>query len=274
MTLITVGKTTINYDQFGKGPDLVWVSGTPSLGSRWHNSQVPFFEQFRNTTFDNRGVGGTTCAAPPPWSINQLAQDTAGLIERVCSPPVSIVGHSLGGFIVTQLALDRPDLLRCAIASGTAAQGHRGWLGDHMRAEVEVRQSGGDVSGMFAVTHYAALAYPAKVLGDERKWEAIKQLLKPERLQRSDEVERATVAQLEASIAWDVADRLPTCSVPLHVFAYEEDVAAPPQDGQLVAQLAPQGEFHLFEGMGHRSLYDDKAAVVNAKIAEVVGPYL
>ena len=51
---------SIFYEQFGAGHDIVWVSGGGSLGSDWHRYQIPFFEpRFRNTTFDNRGIGQT-----------------------------------------------------------------------------------------------------------------------------------------------------------------------------------------------------------------------
>ena len=59
----------------------------------------------------------------------------------------------------------------------------------------------------------------------------------------------------EAEAKLDVLDRLPGCSVPLHVVGCAEDVQAPPQYGQRVAELAPTGVFHLLEGHGHCSLW-------------------
>jgi len=106
----------MHYDQFGEGPDLVWVAGGGGRGASWHRWHVPFFEaDYRNTTFDNRGVGETVCHDPYPWTIADMARDAARLIERVCEPPVAVFGQSMGAFITLQLCLDRPDLLRCAI---------------------------------------------------------------------------------------------------------------------------------------------------------------
>src|SRR5215831_9844498 len=111
---------TIHYEQLGEGPELVWLGGG-GLGSDWHTWQIPYFEPFfRNTTFDNRGIGETTCTAPEPWSIADFAKDAAHLIEASCKPPVAVVGLSMGALIGTQLSLDRPDLVRCAITMGTA----------------------------------------------------------------------------------------------------------------------------------------------------------
>jgi pimeloyl-ACP methyl ester carboxylesterase len=263
-----LGEVTVHYDQFGKGPDLVWLSGGGGLGSDWHTWQIPYFEPFfRNTTFDNRGIGRTICTAPEPWTIADFARDAATLIEAVCDPPVAVAGLSMGSFIGCQLALDRPDLLRCAVLMGTAPQGHSGWLGDYMRAEVELRRQGGRIAGMFATTHYAAELYPGHVLADAKMWEQIKASLGAEFL---EENERSLITQWQACIDFDVVDRLPGCAVPLHVFAFEEDVQAPWPYGKQVADLAPTAEFHLFEGMGHCSIYGHAHDVLNPAIKEVI----
>jgi pimeloyl-ACP methyl ester carboxylesterase len=263
-----LGEVTVHYDQFGKGPDLVWLSGGGGLGSDWHTWQIPYFEPFfRNTTFDNRGIGRTICTAPEPWTIADFARDAATLIEAVCDPPVAVAGLSMGSFIGCQLALDRPDLLRCAVLMGTAPQGHSGWLGDYMRAEVELRRQGGRIAGMFATTHYAAELYPGHVLADAKMWEQIKASLGAEFL---EENERSLITQWQACIDFDVVDRLPGCAVPLHVFAFEEDVQAPWPYGKQVADLAPTAEFHLFEGMGHCSIYGHAHDVLNPAIKDVI----
>lgn len=115
MPTLEGSEATLFYEQFGRGPDIVWVSGGGDAGSRWRKYQIPYFERrFRNTTFDNRGIGRTTCDAPMPWPIEAFARDTAELIDAACKSPVALVGLSMGALIAQQVALDRPDLLRCA----------------------------------------------------------------------------------------------------------------------------------------------------------------
>ena len=50
-----------------------------------------------------------------------MAADAAGLIETLGLAPVHVVGVSMGGMIVQQLAIDRPDLVKslCSIMSTT-----------------------------------------------------------------------------------------------------------------------------------------------------------
>ena len=89
-----------------------------------------------------------------------MARDAAAIIEALLDPPVVVCGKSMGGFIGLQLLLDRPDLCRAGIVMGVAPCGHEGWLGDYMRAEVELRRQGGRLEGMFATIALRRAALP------------------------------------------------------------------------------------------------------------------
>jgi pimeloyl-ACP methyl ester carboxylesterase len=125
MAELATSNARIEYDQTGEGPDIVWVSGGGDVGATWREWQVPAFPGYRHTTFDNRGAGDTHCSQPTPWTIADFARDTAELIEALCQPRVIVAGLSMGGGIVLQLAIDRPDLVRCAIPMGAAARRRR-----------------------------------------------------------------------------------------------------------------------------------------------------
>jgi pimeloyl-ACP methyl ester carboxylesterase len=275
--LLTGSQATIHYEQVGEGPDIVWVSGAGGTAHSWDAYQLPYFEQhFRNTTSDCRGVGTTTCEAPMPWPLEGFAQDVADLIVAVCDPPVALIGHSFGAGIVQQVALDYPDLLHCAIAMGTGARSV-GWTWDYQTAEIAWRRAGHGFAGdraavMMAVCHYAAMYYPARVLGDRELWPKLREELLEE--YASDTPEEAVIAQWEPCVLYDQTARLPECRVPLHVIAFEDDVQAVPQDGEEVAALCPTAELHLFEGMGHCSMFGHTHDVLNPFLKGLVQRYL
>ena len=265
-------QATIHYEQLGEGPDIVWVSGAGGSAGSWDTYQLPYFKDgFRNTTFDSRGIGTTRCDEPLPWSLEGFAIDTAELIESVCDPPVALVGLSLGGGIVQQVALDFPELLRCVLSMGTGAVSV-GWTWDYQMAEIEYRKAGGRLDGMMAVIHYAAMYYPARALGDRELWPKLREELLAE--YSTDACEESLIAQWEPCVRFDQRDRLPGCQVPLHVIAFDQDVQAVPQDGEEVAALAPNAEFHLFEGMGHCSIYGHTHDILNPFIKGIVERYL
>lgn len=256
------------YEQSGAGPDVVWLAGADSPGRVWHASQTPYFDPaFRNTVYDARGVGRTTCLVPPPWSMQEYGADCAALIEAACRPPVLLIGHSMGSAIAQEVALARPDLVRCAILMGTYARS-TGFLRDWMEVEIAFHRAGGRLSADFARTHYAAFSYPAAALGDDALWDALRER------SRQDEAPRDAammVAQWQACQDFDSLDRLPSCRVPLHVIAFAQDVQTPPARGKQVADAAPYGRFHLLEGLGHAFMY--RSDIVNPYLRAILDEY-
>lgn len=271
MPMFRGSAATVFYEQTGSGPDVVWVGGG---GARWHDwqrFQTPYFDRaFRSTVFDNRGIGDTTCEAPLPWPIEDFANDVAELAAAVCKGPVAFVGSSLGSAIVQQVAIDHPALVRCAIVMGTGAWS-TGWGWDYQEAEIEFRRRGGRLDGAMGVAHYASMLYPARALGDRELWPKLKALL----LEWVDfgDNEESLVPQWETSLRFDQRQRLPSISVPVHVVAFAEDVQAPPQDGEELAALIPNAEFHLLDGMGHGSWYGHAHDRLNPYLESILRRY-
>ena len=259
---------SIHYDQTGSGPDIVWVGGGGTSGKDWRRFQTGHFDaRYRSTVFDNRGIGETRCDAPLPWSLADFAGDLVELVEAVCDVPVAFVGSSLGSAIVQEVAIDRPDVVRCAIVMGSGAWS-TGWGWDYQEAEIEFRRQGGTLEGMMGVAHYASMLYPARALGDRELWPRLKALMLE--WMDSGENEGSLVAQWDASLTYDQRDRLPSVRVPVHVISFAEDVQAPPQDGQELADLMPTAEYHLMAGMGHGSWYGHAHEALNPYIEGLV----
>lgn len=113
MTRIDVGAgLALDYEVHGEtGPWVVLVMGLAYARWGWHWNARPLAERgFRIVTFDNRGVGGSD-APPGPYTVADLAADTAGLMDALGIDRAHVVGTSLGGFVAQQVALDRPDLI-------------------------------------------------------------------------------------------------------------------------------------------------------------------
>lgn len=61
--------------------------------------------------YDRRGHGASDRASGP-YELERDARDLAALVEALDLHPVHLVGHSLGGLVALEVALDRPELVR------------------------------------------------------------------------------------------------------------------------------------------------------------------
>jgi pimeloyl-ACP methyl ester carboxylesterase len=110
----------------GNGGYMPACPPVPGDGCRMRTG--PLAGRFRVIAVDNRGAGRS--AKPPgPYSIEQMAADVAGLMDRLDLPRAHLLGISMGGRIALALALAQParvDRL-LPVATSPRAAGAR-WL--------------------------------------------------------------------------------------------------------------------------------------------------
>jgi pimeloyl-ACP methyl ester carboxylesterase len=267
---LELADVTLYYEQSGAGADILWLAAGDHPGHNWRRYQTPAFDgRYRSTTYDARGVGRTVSSEQPPWPITTHAQDAIALIEAVCTPPVALIGLSMGSLIAVQVAHDRPDLVGCAIVTGTCVR-KTGFIREWEEAEIALRRAGGSMPADFATAHYALLYYPSEVLGDDRLWEQVRPLVAAD----FEERDGAMLAeQWQACLDYDSSELLPRIPVPIHAVAYSQDVQTPPRRVREVAELAQRGHFHLLEGLGHGSAFGHRPDEVNACFQRILESY-
>ena len=267
MPELALDGVTLAYRQSGTGTDVVWLAAGDNPGDNWRRYQTPAFDDaYRSTTYDARGVGATRCTSDPPWSIADHAEDLASLIDAVCSPPVFLVGLSMGSLIAVQLAHDHPELVHSAMVMGTCVR-KTGFIREWEEAEIAFRRKGGSLPPPFATAHYAMQYYPADALGDDATWERIKPFVAADFADRDGAM---LAAQWQACLDYDSSSLLPQITVPIHAIALSEDVQTPPQRVREVAELAANGHFHLLQGLGHGSAFGHRPDVVNECLRSII----
>ncbi|MBM3585584.1 MAG: alpha/beta hydrolase [Alphaproteobacteria bacterium] len=265
---VETADVTIHYVTQGAGPDIVWIPGGDQKGEDWAE-QMAAFPEYRNISYDPRGAGRTKCRPAPPWPIPAFADDCAALIRAVAKPPVILIGLSMGALIVQEMICEHPELVRLAIAMGTSGT-KGGYLLEWEDAEIRFARSGATLPNDFAIAHYALLMYPSEVLGDDALWAKVKPVVEAAYKDRDGAM---LAAQWQACVEYSAMERLPRCTVPLHVIGFSQDMQTPPARGRRVAAAAGNGTFHLLEGLGHCSMFGHKPEVVNAKLREIVAAH-
>ena len=152
---------------------------------------------------------------------------------------------------------------------GTAGKSY-GWIHDYMRAEIEFRKRRRIAERAVRGLSLRRVAQPRRRARRSRQLERAQGAVRTLRADGDNQNERSLELQWDACDTFDCLDRLPTCTVPLHVVGFGQDVQAPPHYGQEVAELAPTGVFHLLPGHGHASLWGPmRSGEVNDLLHEI-----
>ena len=189
--------------------------------------------------------GGSTLLRVSPNEVMLVGTDDADGVHADV-PGAALVEAVSDGW--TSFVLDGPDAPEAFARVSELGLPETGWLQ-------------GDVASA-----------AAKVLGDRELWPKLRADL--EEWLSSDDNEESLIPQWESCLLYDQTEQLPGCMVPMHVVAFSEDVQAPPQDNQELAEQAGNGMYHELEGMGHGSIYGHTHEVLNPFIRELVLRYL
>jgi 3-oxoadipate enol-lactonase len=241
---VAVNGIDIYYDQRGEGPDLVLIMGLGAHSGAWALNAPELAKRYRVTTFDNRGAGRTS-APDEPYSIRQMADDTAALIKALGIERAHVLGASMGGMVAQELAINYGSLInRLVIACSRAKAGE-------LRRKVAMAQRALWESGL-PRDAIAAIQQPwgstSARLQDER---TPLELLALQALDPYPIEKHAYLRQLDATMEHDTLDRLKRISAPTLVLVGAEDILTPPFESIEIAREIPGAELRIMARGGH-----------------------
>lgn len=122
---VTIDGTRIRYVDIGRGPAVVLLHGLAASIYSWRHTILPVAQTgFRVIAFDNRGFGFSE-KPPHGYGNEAYARVLYELLDSLKVEDAVLVGHSMGGAIAAQAALDRPDRVRGLVLVDAAGQGVR-----------------------------------------------------------------------------------------------------------------------------------------------------
>jgi 3-oxoadipate enol-lactonase len=112
----------LHFETHGEGtPILVFTHGLAASNSTWRAQVEGLAEQFRIVSVDLRGHGESD-SPPGPYSLPDLAEDLRQVADDIGAERIVPVGHSAGGAIALQFALDFPNRAAALVLVGTASE--------------------------------------------------------------------------------------------------------------------------------------------------------
>jgi pimeloyl-ACP methyl ester carboxylesterase len=123
---VHVGDIDIAYKMLGKGYPIVLFNGASDNMDAWDPSFLKDLASNHTViVFDQRGIANTTVGSKP-YTPQQLANDTAGLLDALKIRKADVMGYSLGSYLAQQLTLMFPNKVNSLtlVASSCGGKDH------------------------------------------------------------------------------------------------------------------------------------------------------
>jgi 3-oxoadipate enol-lactonase len=208
----------------------------------WDELANALADTHRVICYDHRGQGRSE-VPPGPYTLAQLADDAARVIDEFAHEPVVFIGLSMGGMVAQELALRHPQHLKALViansSSGYPSDGRAMW--DQRIATVRAQGMAPIADGLmprwfsegFRAAHASTVA----------------------RLHRRAATQSPDgfIATCEALRELDTTGRLHAIKVPTLVIAGELDPGTPVAMSELIASGIAGARLHVIAGAQHMS---------------------
>jgi 3-oxoadipate enol-lactonase len=241
---VGVNGQELYFEVHGDGPPIVMVMGIGYDSSLWMLQQVPALsKQFRVVILDNRDAGRSS-RATRSYTIADMADDVAGLLNALDIQRAHLLGLSMGGMIGLEFALRHGDRLNRLVLSGSGAAPARSAFDPiHAWSWVKANDATGEV---FAGEQFTRLFSTAFL----RNKVAVQQTLAMLSSNPNPIGPEAYARQAQAYLQFDALDRLGEIKAPTLVIVGEQDLLTPPWVVCEVARAIPGARFEVIKGDG------------------------
>ncbi|MFC0697826.1 alpha/beta fold hydrolase [Paraburkholderia humisilvae] len=242
----------IAYYRLGKGSPLVLVTGFRATLTEWDAAFLTDLAKYHDViVFDNRGVGRSEPNANT-FSIEDMARDTAALIDTLHLLQPTVAGWSMGGAIVQQLAIDSPASIGKMVLLSAPAPGS---FGTPVSPQVEAVLSGKPGVGLRDVM---GVLFPAADVDEASR--CFKQdMFRPADYGKHPISAAVTAGQTDALRSWEANDAagqaLRAVRIPTLVMSGNDDSVVLQKNAEALKRLLPNARLLVVNAGGHAMMY-------------------
>jgi pimeloyl-ACP methyl ester carboxylesterase len=244
MSHLTVNGLELFHQRRGAGEPLLLIQGMSGTHLSWGDPFTGALEGFDVVSYDHRGIG-RSARIDDPFSIVDLAEDAAALLDALGWESAHVMGISMGGMVAQELALRHPDRIRTLTLGCTYCGGPGSALAPQATLE---RLSAGMLSGdrELAIRTGFEVNVSAAFAAQDGAYDTFRTMAKA--LPAPVPV---IMLQMQAIAAHDTSARLPALAAPTLVIHGDQDQMLPVANGRLIASLVPGAHLEILEGVGH-----------------------
>lgn len=260
MPVIQVNGINLFYTIQGstENDTLLLIAGFDSDSSTWAAMMRSLVEQYQVLRFDNRGIGQSS-APDSPYSIKQMADDAAALLDYLNISQVHVAGHSMGGQIAQELTLAHPEKIQSLILLSS-------WVSrdEKFNALIELF---GDLTQKLEGILYQKVLLPWLFTDAFYSIPGVmEQLISWIENQPFPPTPHGLYHQSRAILASDTSDRIADIHCPTLVMVGKEDLITPIKFSQQLAQSIPNAELAILEQGGHAFMVESADTVANVML--------
>ena len=245
MPKTTLGDLRIYWESYGKKEPLLLISGVSGGTWSWEESIEAWSPHFRVIVFDNIGAGRSS-KPNCPYTIEEMADHAAAVLDAVGVRQAGVVGLSMGGMIAQELTLRHPERIHRLVLGCTHCGGRK-----RIPPNPNVIQRFANNKGLS----------PAEIIDKNLELLVTPQFLrsgsdalkryKERQLQAPLQPDYALKRQLDAISRFDTCERIGNIQVPTLILTAERDILVPPENGRLFSIHIPGAVEKSFAGAGH-----------------------
>jgi 3-oxoadipate enol-lactonase len=231
----------VAYDDIGSGLPIVFLHAFPLDRSMWAPQLGALVRHGRCIAPDLRGFGASTPA--PPYSMDQYADDVAGLLDALGSEPAVVVGLSMGGYVAFALVRRHRAKIRALALADTRAGPDTDEGREKRRRLIDVARSrgGGAVAAMQIESVVGATTR-------QRRPDVVETL----RAMMAAAPVDGIVGALQAMMARpDSTPTLATIDVPTLIVVGDEDTLTPPKEAESMRERIRGSRVEVIAQAGH-----------------------
>src|SRR5215204_5170666 len=250
---VQIGDINIAYKMFGQGKPILFISGTSQTKDAWDLTLLSQLAATNHTVivFDNRGMGETTVGTKP-FSIEQFANDTAGLLDVLNIEKADVFGASLGTFIAQELTLNYPQKVdRLILHAGYCGGNEAIYASGQAFESIMTLNSPQILQNMTAEQQAMILAqimFPPQWLEEHPEILNSVIQLAPVRSATPEIIQQQGLA----SGTWKGScDRLANITQPTLLIVGDQDLLIPAANSVMMAQRIPNSWLVIIQGTGH-----------------------